>query len=132
MIAAGYIIWYPTKEFIDAVIWEVKAAGGPSGGLYPIPVGMFEEAPVMLENAMARAHLAAMAEYLAEISGQEAPDWSQSSMSFLEKPVYFSGPTARKMIVDETPAPYARRGLYTGRMLCKLFALMPLDGNLRR
>lgn len=127
MIAAGHEIWFGTKEFIDAVIWTVKAAGGPSCGMYPIPATMYEKAPVVLENALARAHLAALAEYLAQISGQTPPEWSQSSMSFLERPIYFGGERARQQIITETPAPYARRNLYPGRMLSKLFIQVPLD-----
>jgi hypothetical protein len=131
MIAAGHEIWFGTKEFIDAVIWTVRAAGGPSGGLYPIPAAMFSEAPVVLEDALARAHLAALAEYLAEISGQTPPEWSQSSMSFLERPIYFGGERARQLIIDDTPGPYARRNLFPGRMLSKLFIQVPPDGEPR-
>ena len=127
MIAKGYEIWYGTKEFIDAVIGAVQAAGGPSGGRYPIPINMFQAAPIMLEDALARAHLAALAEYLAEISGQVPPPWSALPTSFLDHPVYFGGLRSRQKITAETPKPYARRNLFSGRMLSKLFALVPKD-----
>lgn len=128
MVAEGCEYAYAMKEFIDWLIREVQAAGGPREGFYPVPESAFADEPPALDNPVLRAHLAGMAEHLAMLSGKVAPQWTEVKDYFLAEPFFFGGRHARDSMLVDTPSAFRRRLLFCGRVLEKFHKLLPTGG----
>src|SRR5260221_702385 len=82
--AEGYSYISAVKEFIDHLIRDLKAKGVYSDdAILPISVDAFREQPPHLPVAWQCAYLAGLAEYLAVLSGQRPPEWSERAEYFL-------------------------------------------------
>jgi len=123
--AAGGDYTFAMKEFIDNVIRDLRSKGCRKGdAILPVNVAMYLDEPVVLDKPIQRVHLAGMAEYLANLSGQPAPEWCLRPEFSLDEPLFFGGAKARDTAISETPAAFRKRQLFTGRSLSKLFALL--------
>ncbi|MCQ4160845.1 hypothetical protein NON00_12995 [Roseomonas sp. GC11] len=73
---------------------------------------ILEDAPPHLPHPMHRAHLAAVAETLAELGGLSVPGWTEwPEFAGLDEPVP-ADPERRARLAPATPPAFARRGLY--------------------
>jgi hypothetical protein len=74
----------------------------------------FESAPALTGNTAVDAYLAGVAETLANRLSVPPPMWTEAPVRFLQRPVFFGGPSVRDEIVSETPIAWSRRGLFVG------------------
>lgn len=88
------------KEFLD------------HAARYGVTRELIEDAPPHLPHPMHRAHLAAVAETLAELGGLEPPGWTEwPEFAPLAEPVP-ADPERRARLAPVTLPAFARRGLY--------------------
>jgi hypothetical protein len=120
---------YPSmmKEFVDGLIRDLQDRGALASDR-PLPVDpvMIADEPPVLNELVFNVHLAAMAEYLAELGGIVPPVWAAAPDRFLAAPMGRG--------VSDTPDAFARRGLYCGPALKKMWSLLgsPSDLAIRR
>ena len=125
-VVAGGDYTFAMKEFIDNVIRDLRSKGARrSDATLPVGAEFFVDEPPVIEKPIHRVHLAGMAEYLANLSGQPTPAWCLRSEFFLDEPLIFGGSAAaRETSIAETPGAFSKRQLFCGRSLAKLFALL--------
>lgn len=113
------------KEFGDSILRDLQSKGARAGGdALPIDPAAFSEEPAPLPNPVQRAYLAGLAEHLASLSAQPAPDWTSAPGAFLAEPVFLGGPRSRDRLLAEAPAAFRRRLLFCGAPLQKLRAIL--------
>lgn len=113
---------YPSamKEFIDGLIRDLQDKGAtPADPPLPISHAMVADKPPVLGVPVLNVHICGMAEYLADLGGFEAPAWSERKEGFLAEPVRL-----RYCNADDTPQPFARRGLLCGPSLQKVWSVL--------
>src|SRR5690625_3943679 len=112
------------KEFIDLLIIEVVNLEWDGKAIaIPFRRSLFEQEPPLIDEEVARVHLAGMAEHLAQLSSQDCPEWCLQDCYFLDDPVYLGRQHSREIILRETPSAFRRMHLFGRRPLRKLFAL---------
>jgi len=101
--------YVPTmKEFIDEVVLAARR-GGISD-----PSAFVGDEPHPLPEAVDRAHIAGIAEYLSQILAARPPAWVEKDDYFLPQAVYTCGSAARAIYMIETPSAFRRRNLFCG------------------
>lgn len=112
------------KEFIDEIILNSEAPK-TRYDFYNIPTSFFEDEPTLLDNNIYMAHLAGMAENLANLIGTPPPLWTENEIYFLKEPFYIGGSCSREYLFLETGSTFKRRHLFCGQSLVKFFNQRP-------
>lgn len=73
-----------------------------------------EQEPGLVESAWMNAHLAGLAECLAQRTGLEAPAWTLQESRFLPEPKFFGGEAMHAMLLAQTPSCMRRRNVFCG------------------
>jgi hypothetical protein len=93
------------REFLDAYSGSPMEARGALLRDEPAPIG----------NAVKDAYLAALAEHLASIAGEAAPEWRGNRSRFLTEPFFATGLESLKAILlVESLTAFRRRMLFVG------------------
>lgn len=113
------------KEFQDSVLRDLQAKGARAGDAsLPVDAAAYAEEPPALPDPVQRAYLAGLAEHLASLSAQPAPEWASDPATFLAEPVFLGGPRSRDRLLAEAPSAFRRRLLFCDAPLRKLHAVL--------
>ncbi len=109
------------SSFIDHLIADLQTKGArlPAATL-PISPDTFNDKLPRIDNELHRVHLAGMAEYLANLSGQKPPAWCEDETYFMEEPLFMGAREAWGELKKATPSAFRRRMLFCGQTLTKL------------
>lgn len=119
-VAGGVPYSFAVKELLDRVAVHALQRHAPGSGLVAVPPSVFEDEPVPLAEPVHRAHLAGLAEYLANLAGVAPPAWCLRPEFVLPEPVFLGGRHSREHVRKDTPGPFRRRNLFCGPVLTKL------------
>lgn len=94
------------REFIDEYNNEEDVS---------LRMEMLAEEPILIQPGVAKAYLAAVAEYLSRQSRKIPPKWTEKPECFLLK-AHFGSPlhSHRAMLLAASPAAFRRRSIFVG------------------
>jgi len=112
------------KEFIDEMTLAAEVEDRDGDTVLVLPATFIDEEPLRLPDPVERAHVAGMAEYVAQLTCLPPPSWAENDDYFLPEPAFMGGPRSHEILRAETPSPFRRRNLFCGRTAERLIRLL--------
>lgn len=125
-VALGVPYAHAMKEFLDGIRRASKVSLRDGIRTLLLPNGSIDDRPHRLENAIDRAHIGGMAEYMANLANVPPPAWCNDKDHFLDEAVFTCGEKSASLFLAETPAAFRRRNLFCGRAAENLTSLLSI------
>lgn len=108
---------HAAQQPIDYPSYVKMLADALSGAAPGDVLSAIAQEPGLVAEPWMNAHLAGLAEFLAQRAGLDTPAWALAETRFLPEPKFFGGEAMHAMLLTQTPSCMRRRNLFCGPVM---------------